>query len=222
MADRTRDVVDMLTFESLMNQAGRSNTGLSRGLVHLFPKTANVRGIAGLAPGVAGAVPRSAVMGGAMNVAKMGGRRIPLLAGGLQALGGDPVGGIGTAGGGIAGAMIGQTLIPIPGVGALVGGVIGSQLGQGIARGTQRLAGGAIGIDPNDPLSGPDWNLGPLALTPYAKTKKRTKRGIEIAKMQLPLYNEIADRQLERDSALQSLADVGSIISNVYSNNPYR
>jgi len=222
MADRTRDVVDMLTFESLMNQAGRGNTGLSRGLYSLFPKTAGAGFVSKGIPLGTQPVSQALLRKGAMNVARMGGRRIPLLAGGLQALGGDPVGGIGTAGGGIAGAMIGQTLIPIPGVGALVGGVIGSQLGQGIARGTQRLAGGAIGIDPNDPLSGPDWNLGPLALTPYAKTKKRTKRGIEIAKMQLPLYNEIADRQLERDSALQSLADVGSIISNVYSSNPYR
>jgi len=219
MAERTRDVVDMLTFESLMNQARRGNVGLSGGLTHLFPTTANVRGIAGLAPGVAGAVPKSAVLRGGMNVARMGSRRIPILAGGLQALGGDPIGGIGTAGGGIIGGMLGAPLGPL---GVAGGAYLGSMVGSGLTKGAARLAGGAIGIDPNDPLSGPDWNLGPLALTPYAKTKKRTKRGIEIAKMQLPLYNEIADRQLERDSALQSLADVGSIISNVYSSNPYR
>ena len=71
--------------------------------------------------------------------------------------------------------MIGQALIPIPGVGAVVGGLVGSQVGQGITRGAQRLAGSVVGIDPSDPLSGPDWNLGGIALTPYAKTKKRTK-----------------------------------------------
>jgi len=219
MAETARNVVDMLTFEALMNQARRGNVGLSGGLTHLFPTTANVRGIAGLAPGVAGAVPKSAVLRGGMNVAKMGSRRIPILAGGIQALSGDPIGGIGTAGGGIIGGMLGAPLGPL---GIAAGSYLGSTIGSGLTKGAVNLAGGAIGIDPNDPLSGPDWSLGPIALTPYAKTKKRTKRGIELAKMQLPLYNEIADKQARRDQALQSLADAGSIISNVYSNNPYR
>ena len=94
--------------------------------------------------------------------------------------------------------------------------------GEPVIGGALKLAGGAIGIDPRNPLSGPDWSLGPLALTPYAKTKKQTKRAVELAKLQMPLYNEIADRQLRRDQSLQSLADAGTIISNVYSSNPYR
>lgn len=50
---------------------------------------------------------------------------------------------------------------------------------------------------------------------------KRTKRGIELAKMQLPLYNEIADKALNRQLQRDQLAQVGSLITNVYSNNPY-
>jgi len=196
-----QNVYDQLTFEQLMNQARRGKQGVGQVLRHTFPQT-------------------GAKIGGSGLVA-MGSRRIPLIAGGIQALSGDPVGGIGTAGGGVAGAMIGQALIPIPGVGAVVGGLVGSQLGQGIARGTQRLAGGLVGIDASDPLSGPDWNLGGIALTPYAKTKKRTKRGLEIARMQLPLYNEIANKELERKMKRDSLQQTSQMVSNILSNNPY-
>ena len=194
-------IYDQLTFEQLMNQARRGKQSVGQVLRHTFPQT-------------------GAKIGGSGLVA-MGSRRIPLIAGGLQALTGDPVGGLGTAGGGVAGAMIGQALIPIPGVGAVVGGLVGSQVGQGITRGAQRLAGNVVGIDPSDPLSGPDWNLGGIALTPYAKTKKRTKRGLEIARMQLPLYNEIANKELERKMKRDSLQQTSQMVSNILSNNPY-
>ena len=46
----------------------------------------------------------------ASKVAGMGTRRLPLLAGGLQALSGDPIGGVGTAGGGFAGAALGAKI----------------------------------------------------------------------------------------------------------------
>ena len=46
---------------------------------------------------------QSALVRGATGVAKMGTRRIPLAAGLLQTLGGDPIGGVGTAGGGFLG-----------------------------------------------------------------------------------------------------------------------
>ena len=194
-------VYDQLTFEQLMNQARRGKQSVGQVLRHTFPQT-------------------GAKIGGSGLVA-MGSRRIPLIAGGLQALTDDPVGGLGTAGGGVAGAMIGQALIPIPGVGAVVGGLVGSQVGQGITRGAQRLAGSVVGIDPNDPLSGPDWNIGGIALTPYAKTKKRTKRGLEIARMQLPLYNEIANKELERKMKRDSLQQTSQMVSSILSNNPY-
>ena len=194
-------IYDQLTFEQLMNQARRGKQSVGQVLRHTFPQT-------------------GAKIGGSGLLA-MGSRRIPVIAGGLQALTGDPVGGLGTAGGGVAGAMIGQALIPIPGVGAVVGGLVGSQVGQGIKRGAQRLAGSVVGIDPSDPLSGPDWNLGGIALTPYAKTKKRTKRGLEIARMQLQLYNEIANKELERKMKRDSLQQTSQMVSNILSNNPY-
>ena len=87
---------DQLTFEQLMNQARRGKQGVGQVLRHTFPQT-------------------GARIGGSGLLA-MGSRRIPLIAGGLQALTGDPVGGLGTAGGGVAGAMIGQA------AGAFVGG----------------------------------------------------------------------------------------------------
>ena len=147
------------------------------------------------------------------------GRATPYMPAVGNVLEGDLVGAGLSAGGAMAGAAIGS-VIPVigTGAGAKIGGMVGEPLGKGVAR----LAGGAVGIDPRNPLSGPDWSLGPIALTPYAKTKKQTKRAVELAKLQMPLYNEIADRQSRRDQALQSLADAGSIISNVYSNNPYR
>ena len=148
----------------------------------------------------------------------MGSRRIPVLAGGLQALGGDPIGGIGTAGGGIIGGMLGAPLGPL---GVAGGAWLGSTVGSGLAKGAVNLAGGVVGIDPNDPLSGPDWNIAGFPVTPYAKTKKRTKRGVELAKLQLPLYNEIANEALNRQLQRDQLAQVGSLINNVYSNNPY-
>ena len=43
---------------------------------------------------------------GAMGVTTMGARRFPLLAGGMQFLGGDPIGGVGTAAGGFAWSCI--------------------------------------------------------------------------------------------------------------------
>ena len=213
------NMVDMFTFEALMNQARKGNVGLNRTLYSLFPETA-ARGLTNIPKGTQPVSPLL-LRKGALNVARAGGRRIPILAGGLQALGGDPIGGLGTAGGGIAGAMLGQALIPIPGVGALVGGVIGSGIGQNITRGAANLAGGVVGIDPNDPLSGPDWSLGGIALTPYAKSKKRTKRGIELAKMQLPLYNQIADEQLRRQKERDSLQQTSQLVSNILSSNPY-
>jgi hypothetical protein len=108
-------------------------------------------------------------------------------------------------------------LIGGPGLGT----AIGATLGEPVIKGGINLAGRAIGIDPNNPLSGPDWSLGPLALTPYARTKKQTKKAIELAKLQLPLYDEIADKDLRRQQSLQSLADAGALIRGIYANNPY-
>ena len=199
-----QELIDSLSFQSVMNQAGRGDRYISRGLYSLFPQTASKA--TGLATGLQ-PVSKAALRSGAMNVARMGSRRLPILAGGIQALSGDVAGGIGTAGGGIVGGMLGAPLGP---VGVLAGSWLGSSLGSGLAQ-------GVTGFDPNNPLAGPDWNLGPIALTPYAKTKKNLKKQMKLAEMQLPLYNKIADKNLERQLVSQTLASTGQLLSN----NPY-
>jgi len=157
-------------------------------------------------------------LGKAAMAGKFLGRATPYMPAIGNVLEGDLVGAGASAGGALAGAAIGS-VVPVIGTGA--GAIIGGMVGEPIVKGAGRLASGLVGINPGDPLSGPDWNLGPFALTPYAKTKKRTKRGVELAKLQLPLYNEIANEALNRQLQRDQLAQVGSLINNVYSNNPY-
>ena len=195
---------DPFTYEMLMGGVRKPNQWINQGLTGFFPKTANVA--------------KYGVPQGALRVAKLGGRRIPLLAGGIQALSGDPIGGIGTAGGGIIGGMLGAPLGP---VGIAAGSMIGSSIGSGLAKGTANAVGGVVGIDPNNPLSGPDWNLGPFALTPYAKTKKATKRGIELARMQMPLYDEIENKKNERLMQRDMLQQRAQLVSNILTSSPY-
>jgi hypothetical protein len=52
--------------------------------------------------------------------------------------------GAGSMGGGLAGAMIGQTLIPIPGVGALIGAAIGGAAGGNLGEGLASMAADAV------------------------------------------------------------------------------
>ena len=130
MADKTVGAQDFLMFQALMNQLGpRSFT--NQALYGLFPKTAAAA--AGMPMAGYGAIPisQSALTKGAAGVAKMGTRRLPLIQGGLQALGGDPIGGVGTAGGGFLGAKAGAALgtAIMPGAGTLAGGLIGGALG---------------------------------------------------------------------------------------------
>ena len=203
-----QELIDSLSFQSLMNQAAKGDRYVSRGLYSLFPQTASKA--TGLATGLQ-PVSQAALRSGAMNVARMGSRRLPILAGGIQALSGDVAGGVGTAGGGIVGGMLGAALGP---VGVLAGSWLGSSIGS-------KLAQGVTGLDPNNPLAGPDWNLGPIALTPYARTKKDLKKQLKLAKMQLPLYNEIANKDLERKMQRDSLQQTSQMVSNILSNNPY-
>ncbi len=63
-------------------------------------------------------------------------------------------------------------------------------VGEPVVRGGMKIAGGLFGIDPSNPLSGPDWSIpipgggtaNDIALTPYAKTKKNLQRAIELEK----------------------------------------
>lgn len=207
MANTSNQILDNLSFQAFMNQVGRGDVASQRALYSLFPGTASK--YSGLAQKFGQPVSKAALRSGAMGVAKMGSRRIPILAGGIQALSGDIAGGVGTAGGGIAGGILGG-MVGGP-VGALAGSWIGSSLGSGLG---QKIT----GLDPNNPLAGPDWNLGPIALTPYARTKKDLKKQMKLAEMQLPLYNKIADQDLARSMAGQTTQLMGTI----YANNPYR
>jgi hypothetical protein len=200
----SNEILDNLSFQAFMNQVGRGDRAAQQALYKFFPQTGTK--FAGMT-GVTGPVSQAAMKQGAMGVAKMGSRRLPVLAGVMQAAGGDFAGGAGTAAGGIIGGALGAPLGP---VGVLAGSWLGSSLGSSAAQ-------GITGFDPNNPLAGPDWNLGPIALTPYARTKKDLKKQMKLAEMQLPLYNKIANQDLQRNLVAQTLATTGQI----YANNPY-
>ena len=159
---------------------------------------------------------------GAMGVTTMGARRFPLLAGGMQVLGGDPIGGVGTAAGGFAGAALGAkagaALAPVTGglsvpVGAVLGGMIGGGLGQSTTR-------GLAGIDVNNPLTGPDLSLGPIPLSQYAKTKKSVERAAELEALRmkelLPIMEKARQQQFQRDLIGTQVQMAGQLLGNIY------
>ncbi len=155
---------------------------------------------------------------GAQGVAMMGTRRLPLLAGGMQALSGDPIGGVGTAAGGFGGAIAGAKAGSIFGPkGAIVGGLIGGTLGSNVGQGLTRAV---TGIDVNNPLTGPDISLGPIPLTPYAKTKKTVERAAELEKLRLkellPIMEEARQKQFQRDLVTGQMQMAGSLLGNIY------
>ena len=159
---------------------------------------------------------------GAMGVTTMGARRFPLLAGGMQVLGGDPIGGVGTAAGGFAGAALGAkagaALAPVTGglsvpIGAVLGGMIGGGLGQSTTR-------GLAGIDVNNPLTGPDISLGPIPLSQYAKTKKSVERAAELEALRmkelLPIMEKARQQQFQRDLIGTQVQMAGQLLGNIY------
>ena len=109
MADKTMGAQDFLMFQTLLNQVGPRSYA-NQALYGMFPKTAAAA--AGMPMAGYGAIPlsKSALSTGAAGVARMGSTRLPLIQGGLQALGGDPIGGAGTAGGGFLGAKAGAAI----------------------------------------------------------------------------------------------------------------
>jgi hypothetical protein len=123
---------------------------------------------------------------GASRVAGM--KRIPIAAGAFQALQGDPIGGLGTVGGGlIAQGLLRAAPAPVRLAGTIIGGMVGS-------RGTQAVA----GINPSDPLSGPDISIPGLniPLTPYARTKQQRERLRELNKEDLEQAQEFQRKQM--------------------------
>jgi len=209
---------DFLMFQTLMNQLGPRSYG-NQALYGLFPKTAAAS--AGIPMAGYGAIPlsKSALTTGAAGVARMGSTRLPLIQGGLQALGGDPIGGVGTAGGGFLGAKAGAAIgtAIAPGIGTLAGGLIG-----GLAGGTagQSLTRGLAGIDVNNPLTGPDISLAGIPLSQYAKTKKSLERATELEKKRYkelaPLYEEARNRQMARDMIGSQMGLASTMLGSVY------
>ena len=218
MADKTVGAQDFLMFQTLMNQLGPRSYG-NQALYGLFPKTAAAS--AGIPMAGYGAIPlsKSALTTGAAGVARMGSTRLPLIQGGLQALGGDPIGGVGTAGGGFLGAKAGAAIgtAIAPGIGTLAGGLIG-----GLAGGTagQSLTRGLAGIDVNNPLTGPDISLAGIPLSQYAKTKKSLERATELEKKRYqelaPLYEKARNQQMARDMIGSQMGLASTMLGSVY------
>ena len=194
-----------------------------QGLYGLFPQTAarysGAPAIASRALKVSPfAVSPAQLAKGAQGVAMLGTRRLPLVAGGLQALSGDPIGGAGTAAGGFGGALAGAKAGAFLGPkGAIVGGLIGSALGSNIGQGITRSV---TGIDVNNPLTGPDISLGPIPLTPYAKTKKGVQRAAELEAMRykelLPIMEKARQQQFQRDLITGQMQMAGQLLGNIY------
>ena len=197
-------------------QASPYVTQANRFIYGMAPQTAAKA--AGVSQNFIGPLSKAQLAKGAMGVSTLGARRFPLVAGGLQALGGDPIGGIGTAGGGFAGAALGTKLGMAGGppgmlAGALIGGAIGGGVGQGLTR-------SVTGIDVNNPLTGPDISLGPIPLTPYAKTKKGVKRAAELEAMRykelLPMMEKARQQQFQRDLIGSQVQMAGQLLGNIY------
>jgi len=205
-------------FAGLMASMGGPRSYTNQALYGLFPKTAAAS--AGVPAAGYGAIPlsQSALTKGAMGVARMGTRRLPLAAGFLQTLGGDPIGGVGTAGGGFAGAALGAKLgMPFGPIGVAAGGLIGGTLGGNLGQGLTRAV---TGIDVNNPLTGPDISLGPIPLTPYAKTKKGVERAAKLEALRmkelLPIMEKARQQQFQRDLIGTQVQMAGQLLGNIY------
>ena len=218
-AEPSRDL-----FQGLVNflaAGGSYNEYLAR----TFPRTAfgkemtreaAKKYIAGLsATGREAILPKAAT-----RVAAMGGRRLPLVQGTLQALSGDPIGGAGTAGGGFAGAALGAKIgtAILPGAGTLAGGLIGGTIGGGIGQSVTR---GLAGIDINDPYSGPDISIpifGGIPITPAAKTKKSRERMRQERMKDVEAMQPYMRQQYAMDMMAQQQAQSAQIIGNIINN----
>tara|TARA_R100000742_G_C4258002_1_gene75855 strand:+ start:147 stop:878 length:732 start_codon:yes stop_codon:yes gene_type:complete len=166
----------------------------------------------------------------AFGLGMKAGKAIPYLPAASNLLEGDLVG----AGLSVAGAQAGKRLLPKLLAGRLGGAVAGSKFGpwgalagafltEPLVKGAGRLAGGIMGgvTDWSDPLSGRDISILGYPVTPYAKTKKRQKKELDLAEMRLPLYNKIADEQTKRAMALNTGNNIANLVGKVYAANPY-
>ena len=137
---------------------------------------------------------------------RFAGRRVPLIGAGLDLAAGDPLGATGT----LAGGAIGSFAVP-------VGTVIGSMVGGPILKGGRQILSPIFG-DPNDPLSGRDWSIGGMPLTPYARTKNQMEKRKDLAlEFQLPLMEKINNAQFEREMKMAKLGMLQNMMSSTNS-----
>jgi len=222
MADKKMGAQDFLMFQTLLNQVGPLSAS-NQALYGMFPKTAaaaagmpavGYRALTAPSP-----IAPATLAKGAAGVARMGSTRLPLIQGGLQALSGDPIGGIGTAGGGFLGAKAGAAIgtAIAPGIGTLAGGLIGGALGGSAGQGLTR---GLAGIDVNNPLTGPDISLAGIPLSQYARTKKSLERATELEKKRYqelaPLYEKARNQQMARDMISSQMGLASTMLGSVY------
>tara|TARA_B100000131_G_scaffold297656_1_gene316612 strand:- start:89 stop:1057 length:969 start_codon:yes stop_codon:yes gene_type:complete len=134
------------------------------------------------------------------------GRRAPLIGAGLDLAAGDPLGATGTlAGGAIGGALT---------LGNPLGIAVGSMVGGPILKGGRQILSPIFG-DPNDPLSGRDWSIGGMPLTPYARTKRSMEKQAKLyADIQLPLMEQINNAQFEREMKMAKLGMMQNMMSS--------
>ena len=151
---------------------------------------------------------RAATMkAGATRIAGM--KRIPIAGGVFQAVQGDPIGGLGTAGGGLLAQAALRSAPPLVRIGGtIIGGMLGSRATQAIA-----------GINPNDPYSGPDLTIPgtDIPLSPYADTKRRAKRMRELRKEDLEQAQEFQRKQMAMqlaNSLLMGQQQVSGTLAN--------
>ena len=221
MADKQMGATDFLMFQTLLNQmqqAGGPTATFNRSIYGLFPKTAMKAAGIPMGAGVVTPLSQQAVAAGASGVGRMVSARLPLAQGVLQTLGGDPIGGVGTAGGGFLGAKAGAALgAPLGPVGVLAGGLIGGLAGGAAGQSVTR---GIAGIDVNNPLTGPDISLAGIPLSQYAKTKKSLERATELEKKRYkelaPLYEEARNRQMARDMIGSQMGLAQTMLGSVY------
>ena len=224
---RTNDPTEPSTelFQGLVNFLGAGGT-FEEYLARTFPQTAfadkkmTKEAAQKLISGMSETTRKTVLPKAFSKVAAVGTRRLPLAGGLIQAIGGDPIGGVGTAGGGFAGAALGAKLgtVIMPGAGTLAGGLIGGAIGGGIGQGITR---GIAGIDINDPYSGPDLSIpifGGIPITPAAKTKKSRKRQREERMKDIEAMQPYMRQQFAMDMASQQQAISGQLMGNIINN----
>ena len=203
-----------------LSKGAKGSVGLARGLFGtIAPKASlaasNASRIAGMTAAgnilkgggsVAQAQKAAKVAGikaGGKIAGKWAARRVPFLGAGLDLAAGDPLGAAGTLAGGAIGSFAGP-----------VGTVVGSMIGGTVLKGGRQLLSPIFG-DPSDPLSGRDWSIGGMPITPYAKTKRSMEKQAKLyADIQLPLMEQINNAQFEREMRMARLGMAQNLMSS--------